>query len=945
MTMSAARMPVQAVRELYGIGTLVGFTDGQLLARYAELNDGRAFESLVARHGSMVVSTCRAILEHEHDVEDAFQATFVVLARKARAVRPDSLGGWLHRVAYRIAVHAKKEAVKRKRLESELAAMRISDLARAGSEVDVHSILHEEIERLPERERLPVVLCDLEGLTYEQAAARLRCTEQALCYRLAKARSRLRDRLSRRGVTGTVLGAVITASQASAASALPAAWTRAAVAAATGGPTSASVAALTQTMIRGMLMTQLKITSAAVAAVTAFASFGVVALVGGPQAQELSAASGTTAVARVGRKAPATAASPAQNVSAKGAGARSASREETAHSSGEKQNSTVTARGRVLDPDGKPVAGAKLYLGSRDKEATYPLRATTDSDGRFTIRNPQSGSPTDESAAHAPPTKVLATAQDYGCVWEALGSADRELTLRLVKDAAASGRIVDADGRPIANAKLTVDGVAGFTGAQKSGVVFVNTFPYMDYPWGAANGWLGALPDQGNVLTTSADGRFELTGVGPNRIVSLHLEGPEIATTDLGVISGTSVQCVAGASRPIRGVVRDKVTRQPLPGATVFVGSGFGWGNPDYRPDEGFRWGKAITDKEGRYELFGLAKPPKYHLKVRPPKGQLYFLGQVELSDPPGLTALTVDIDLAQGVTVRGKVTDKASHQPIAQARVAYYSLYGNASYSPAAQGSSATTETDGSYALTVHPGPGVIAVEAKEPNAYIQAYVSPEEQKNSFSFDLPRGYSESWLHTSGGYPIPQGNYNALVPLEPKETDRELVKDIALERGRELKGRVVGPDGQPIPGVMVDGLSPRLQSTETLEGSEFTVRCINPRVKRQLTFQHTAKNLGYWLKELPDEEAGPLLIKLQPCGSISGRLVDADGVPRVTNGRVYIGWPPFTVDKDGRFHVQGIVPGLAYRIQDNERSHNFRDGIVVGPGKDKNVGDFKVPDN
>ena len=206
MATSAARMSLQHLCDLYGSGTLIGFSDGQLLARYAAFQDGAAFEALVARHGSMVAATCRAILEHEHDVEDAFQATFLVLARKAASVRAgDALGGWLHRVAYRIAVQAKREARKRHRLESEIAAMRISDATRPGSDLDLRSIVHEEIERLPERERLPVVLCDLEGLTYEQAACRLRCTEQALCYRLAKARTRLRDRLVRRGVTATVL--------------------------------------------------------------------------------------------------------------------------------------------------------------------------------------------------------------------------------------------------------------------------------------------------------------------------------------------------------------------------------------------------------------------------------------------------------------------------------------------------------------------------------------------------------------------------------------------------------------------------------------------------------------------------------------------------------------------------------------------------------------------
>ncbi len=272
---------------------------GNSSRRYAALNDGPAFETLVARHGSMVVATCRAILMHEHDVEDAFQATFLVLARKASSVRAaDTLGGWLHRVAYRIALQAKNEAMRRKRLESELAAMRISDATHAGSEIDLHSVLHEEIERLPERERLPVVLCDLEGLTYEQAAGRLRCTEQALGYRLARARARLRDRLGRRGVTATALGAVMTAPHASATAALPVAWTRAAVAAATGGPTRATVAALTRTMIRGMLMMQLKITSAITLAATACVSFAVVALVGVPAGRQLPAAGAATAAPR-----------------------------------------------------------------------------------------------------------------------------------------------------------------------------------------------------------------------------------------------------------------------------------------------------------------------------------------------------------------------------------------------------------------------------------------------------------------------------------------------------------------------------------------------------------------------------------------------------------------------------------------------------------------------
>jgi RNA polymerase sigma factor (sigma-70 family) len=158
------------LRDLFGDGTVIGLSDAQLLSRYAASRDGAAFEALVARHGPMVLATCRAVLRREHDVEDAFQATFLILACKAGSVRAgDALRGWLHRVAYRVAVQANIEAKRRLERESEMAAMAISRAISADSEstFDVRSMVHEEVDRLPDRERLPVVLCDLEGLTYE----------------------------------------------------------------------------------------------------------------------------------------------------------------------------------------------------------------------------------------------------------------------------------------------------------------------------------------------------------------------------------------------------------------------------------------------------------------------------------------------------------------------------------------------------------------------------------------------------------------------------------------------------------------------------------------------------------------------------------------------------------------------------------------------------------
>ena len=153
MASAALGTAFRHLRDLFGAGTVVGLGDGQLLARYSGSKDEVAFEALVARHGPMVLATCRAVLRNEHDVEDAFQATFLVLARKAHSIRGgDALGGWLHRVAYRAAVQASVEAKKRRRKEAEASAMAPLDASRPGLETDhdLRPILHEEIDRLPE---------------------------------------------------------------------------------------------------------------------------------------------------------------------------------------------------------------------------------------------------------------------------------------------------------------------------------------------------------------------------------------------------------------------------------------------------------------------------------------------------------------------------------------------------------------------------------------------------------------------------------------------------------------------------------------------------------------------------------------------------------------------------------------------------------------------------
>ena len=192
------------LRTLFDVGGTTGLTDGQLLERFATRRGAAAelaFAALVERHGPMVLRACRGIIREEHEAMDAFQATFLVLARRGGSlwVR-DSLGPWLHRVACRAAGRARAGAARRRALEFRLAERQGGRTHEDGRD-DLAEILHEEIDRLPDHYRVPIVLCDLEGRTCEEAARHLGCPIGTIGSRLVRGRERLRDRLRRRGLS------------------------------------------------------------------------------------------------------------------------------------------------------------------------------------------------------------------------------------------------------------------------------------------------------------------------------------------------------------------------------------------------------------------------------------------------------------------------------------------------------------------------------------------------------------------------------------------------------------------------------------------------------------------------------------------------------------------------------------------------------------------------
>ena len=239
-------------------------SDAELLSRFVADRDGEAFSLLVNRHGPMVLGVCRRVLRNAADADDAFQATFLVLARRAGAVRPQSLlGNWLYGVAYRTALEARRAAAVRRARERRAAEMKTPASGTDATPSDLREVLDRELSALPDVYRAAVVLCDLEGLPRKEAADRLGWAEGTLSGRLFRARSLLAERLSRHGLAVPAAGIGIVAGTASAGvpAALAESTARIGVLVAAGelaGVAAAPVAALTEGVMKAMLLTKLK---------------------------------------------------------------------------------------------------------------------------------------------------------------------------------------------------------------------------------------------------------------------------------------------------------------------------------------------------------------------------------------------------------------------------------------------------------------------------------------------------------------------------------------------------------------------------------------------------------------------------------------------------------------------------------------------------------------
>ncbi len=550
-------------------------SDRQLLDAYAEANDQSAFTALVRRHGPMVLGACRRLLHDPHDAEDAFQAVFLVLARSAGSIRKgEALSSWLHGVCYRVAMRAKRDAARRRKHEGR-AQPRANPPAWESAWRELQAVLDEEVEQLAPAYRAAFVLCCLDGLSKPEAARRLGVNENTVSSRLARARKQLQESLGRRGISLSAVLAALAVSGAGRA-AVPAALARTATQASRLGAVdavtglSAKALLLAEGVTRTMIPNKYKLASVLILTLCALGTgLGVLA--------RSAPADKEPPPAKADRKVTDTAPQPAR----------------------EQKGESFEVGGRVLDPDGKPIEGARIYLLDQIVSGMAPaVRATSAAEGRFhfTVPHKEVRLPYMIKPWHY--VFVVAMAKGYGPAVVAVddpATADKR-TLRLARDdVPIKGRVLDLEGRPVAGAKVRVESLL----VPKRGdlTAFLASLEASKDGYPSEGEFLMGMYSQGvdrlfPEVTADKEGRFELRGIGRERVVNLTISGPTIETKQVrvrtrpgkmmqrlelkdnpavGILTyyGSTFEHAAPPTRPVVGVVRDKDTGKPIAGATV----------------------------------------------------------------------------------------------------------------------------------------------------------------------------------------------------------------------------------------------------------------------------------------------------------------------------------------------------------------------------------------
>jgi RNA polymerase sigma factor (sigma-70 family) len=927
-----ATVLLRHLRQLVTADSSGPLPDRHLLQRFARDGDEAAFAALLRRHGPMVLGVCRRVLHHQHDAEDAFQATFFVLARKAGSIRrQDSLSSWLYQVAYRTAVKARAAAAQRLTAERGEGTMQPADPLAEVTWRELRGVLDEELHRLPDRYSAPLVLCYLQGQTQDQAARHLGWTKSTFRRRLEVGRQRLRLRLARRGVTLCAAFSATLLTEAAAPAAVPAGLMQttlqgatqvAAGTAATSSVISSPVAALTEGVLKAMYATRLKITTLVLLAAGAFALTAALWAhqtlaqpPGEEKAQTKPAAAPTKASAAPVKKTK----------------------------SSDSKELAIT--GRVTTPDGKAAAGARVavLLWSHQRPQlgqTIPGPETlgqvkADAEGKYRLRVKRPA-PIQYFRQRQYQLAVVAAANGYGLAFQCLPlDADKpEAQITLPKEQVRRGRLIDLQGQPVAGARLEVvrvgvraPGYHYFVGSDEDESIetYAGTLPF-NSSGGRIMLWEQeimlfeapqGLPPWPGPVTTDARGRFTLRGIGPNQPVGLHVRAK-------GDVAFQKVEFQARKEeRPpevtfsldtaclIEGTVTDAQTGKPLPKAHVhiqtassasfrppwqvpadwrgrrgLVGQGYG---PAALPVYGVPGVTGQTDAKGRFRLNPYLGT-SFTVLVSAPDGEPYQAVKTTLKWPKGAIKQTVAVALPRGAYVRGKVVESPSGKPVAGARIDFW-------YKGIPKPKNFFTEPPdgtfypgplkadgrGEFQLVVPPGPCHLLFNGPGPNYVFQKIATADlgvKQPEGLGLAMSAGKRAGKKH----YYYPDG----WLSLNYKAGAKPDALKVTLRRAPVVKGRLVDPDGKPVAKAQIfAGQEPFAELAhgyfarkyEVKEG-RFELAVRNPEAPLCVTFFEPGKGLGAvaaFTRKGADK--GPVTVRLRPCSSATARFVDAKGKP------------------------------------------------------------------
>ncbi len=687
METGPARSVLREIRTLFTLGTLGGLTDAELLDLFLS-RDGddaeEAFAALVHRHAPMVLGVCRRMLPSSHDAEDAFQAAFFILARRAASIRQrEQLASWLHGVAIRTASEARRRAARQRVKEKRLMERSRIEWVPAEERNDLLPFLDEELNRLPKRYRAALVACELEGKSRSEAAHQLGLPEGTLSTHLARGRKLLRERLVRRGVNlGIGPGAVLPRpviepliSERLADSAVQSALRTASGTGAT-GTAARAVASLAERVIRAMFLTKLFLVFSHVMAAGTATMFalGLIVVVAGPPSDPI-------------------------------------------------KPGAADLSGRVLDQAGAVVANAQVWAAGGFWDAPETVAtAITDGQGRFVLLGAWDH-PAAKEAIAGGRFGLLARAPDGRVGWLTAVSrkdaAGKENTFEIAVGPVAEvqGRVIDQNGQPIAGASVwPVEFIR--PGKPGSGDSF-KLNPEAAIAYRTGTGADGSFVIKGAPQGARVRAAFGAEGVGELRF-AWDSTRPVTFTLDnrLGQIKGhIKVADVRGLAGQISG--RAQLRESP--------------GNPAAQSNETMHYRVAPVGADGSFELNDL--PSGRYLVNLLFDGNPHFVAQpgklVEVG--PGALA-EVNLPLVRVSTITGRVVNAETGKGIAGIPIHCYRLENEVYVQDAVQ---AQTDADGQYSIVVTVG--VVKI---RPEELPKAYLVPKYRQSP---DLEVGADQRW--------------------------------------------------------------------------------------------------------------------------------------------------------------------------------------------------------